>query len=427
MKPELANTELCNGCRTCQNVCPKNAINFEKIIDGFSYPVINENLCIECEKCVSTCPIINPTESILYDSQAFMAKANDESIRLQSSSGGVFTALAGAIIEGGGVVVGAAFSHDFHKVHHIIIDDMSGLSKLRGSKYVQSDLEDAYKKVKERLINGQIVLFSGTGCQVAGLRNYLGRDYDELILVDVVCHGVPSESLWDTYLTELETKYRNQAKYISFRSKRIGWAESGLESTFGKRTYFKELKEDPYLCVFQKNLSLRESCYHCKFKSASLISDISIGDLWGADEISPEFNDNKGISFVLINSPKGKDLFDRISGLLSYKDIDVQEAIKRNRNISTSAVRPPERQQFFKDLSVMGTSLVLKKYAAPSLKKRVKLRLDKMGLLKPLLQLKKHLGGGAALTTEDKNLEYGLLICFDDLKHSKKEMSSRNV
>lgn len=387
----LASSEKCTGCQACVNKCVTGAISMKISLEGFAYPIVDNQKCIECHACESVCPALSSTcitHSLLSDS--YMARAIDENVRFNSSSGGIFPLIAQSVINQGGIVFGVAFENDFKIVKHIAITNLDELYKIQGSKYFQSDIGNTYVEVKEYLKSGRIVLFSGTGCQIAGLKKYLGQDYQSLITVDVVCHGVPSQSLWENYLDLLENKYNSKAKYVNFRSKRIGWEEFGIESKFDDKYYFKELKDDPYLVIFQRNLSLRRSCYNCSYKSMNGISDISVGDLWGINQINPEFNDNKGISFVMIHSEKGRTVFDALSSEIVFKEVDIKQAILYNKNISCSSRMPDSRKNFFEDLNKLPLDKVLKKYSAPSFKTRVKNVCKAIGIYKLLMEIKKH-------------------------------------
>lgn len=405
----LASSEKCTGCQACANKCVTGAISMKIALEGFVYPIIDNQKCVECHACEYVCPELSSTSiahSMLSDS--YMAKANDENVRFNSSSGGIFPLIAKSVINQGGIVFGAAFENDFKSVKHIAITNLEQLYKIQGSKYLQSDIGNAYAQAKRYLKAGRIVLFSGTGCQIAGLKKYLGQDYRSLITVDVVCHGVPAQSLWENYLDLLEKKYSSKARYVNFRSKRVGWEEFGIESKFSEKYYFKELKDDPYLEIFQRNLSLRRSCYNCSYKSINGISDISVGDLWGINQINPDFNDNKGISFIMIHSEKGRDVFDEISSEIVFKEVDTKQAILYNKNISCSSRMPDSRASFFDDLNKLAFDKVIKKYSVPSIKTRVKNACKVIGIYELLMKIKKNRGG------YDKNLEYGLVIVFKE-------------
>lgn len=406
----LPKKEICCGCSACFSICNQKAIFMVPNNEGFRYPKIDTTKCIKCGMCKQVCPVLKIPESFgNEDNTVFAAKARDNNLRLKSSSGGVFSLLANYILKSNGIVVGAAFSEDYRKVSHIMIDSPKQLDRLRGSKYVQSDIGSVYASVKRLLEEKKKVLFSGTGCQIAGLRNYLKKKYDNLYLIDVVCHGVPSPKLWSEYLEQIEKVFHEKAMQISFRFKVSGWEQFGMEVKSDKHYYFRELSDDPYLCAFQKNLNLRESCYCCKLKSSAGISDISLGDLWGASEIVPDFYDNKGISFVYIHSNKGQELLECIAKDIQLVPIDIKAAIAQNPNIAVSAKRPDGRTYFYVDLMNSSLKKTLKKYTKKSKKDKIRGFIEKIGLLPLAYRIlrKKNIGGGY-----DENLKYGLYIQF---------------
>lgn len=277
---------LCCGCSACTNICPENCIIMTENSEGFRYPVIHREKCVDCGLCEKVCPVLHQSHSEDL-CEAYGAITNDIDILLRSSSGGIFTELSTSVLNNGGCVFGAAFTKDFHSVKHVMIENVEGLSELRGSKYVQSDIGKSCQKARAQLEKGRQVLFSGTPCQIAGLRNYLGKEYDNLLLVDIICHGTPSPALWTKYLTAVETQLGGKASYVSFRHKEHGWRRLGMELPFetGKR-YFKELGEDPFLKIFMKNYCLRESCYDCRVKETGSAADITIGDFWGVEHVA---------------------------------------------------------------------------------------------------------------------------------------------
>lgn len=330
----------CCGCEACVNVCPKECISMEQSSEGFYYPKINENICVDCGKCNSVCILENPNISIGERSDVYAAYVNNDEIRNNSSSGGIFTVLANYILENGGVVYGAAFSADW-TVHHIGIYKKEDLYRLQCSKYVQSHIDSSYRNVKEDLISGKKVLFTGTSCQIDGLKRYLGKEYENLYSVDVACHGTPSELVWQKYLSTNFSKVNK----INFRDKSNGWKKYNV--SIGD--YKKVFNQDNYMRLFLGNLTLRESCYNCKSKSGYCKSDLTIADFWGIDVIDPDMYDDRGASLVIVNNEKGKTLFDRISRELVYKQESFSEAVKRNPCVKASSCRPKDRDKFFAD------------------------------------------------------------------------------
>ena len=328
----------CCGCEACVNVCPKKCICMEQNSEGFYYPKIDENICVDCGKCNNVCILENPNINNVERSDVYAAYVNNDEIRNNSSSGGIFTVLANYILESGGVVYGAAFSDDW-TVHHIRIDKKEDLYQLQRSKYVQSHIDQSYKNAKEDLISGNKVLFVGTGCQIDGLKLYLGREYNNLYSIDVACHGTPSELVWKKYLSA----NFSEVNRVNFRDKSDGWKKFNV--SIGD--YKKIFNQDNYMRLFLSNLTLRESCYNCKSKSGYCKSDLTIADFWGIDVIDPDIYDDRGASLVIVNNEKGKTLFDAISKDLVYKQEEFDEAVKHNPCVKVPSNRPKDRDKFF--------------------------------------------------------------------------------
>ena len=271
----------CSGCYSCINICPKKCIEMREDEEGFEYPVVNKNVCINCNLCEKHCPIENKERNI-EEPIAYAAINKNEEIRRESSSGGMFTLLAEAILDKGGVVYGAAFN-DEYIVEHIKVTQKEDLKLLRGSKYVQSKIGTIYEDVRDSLQNGKWVYFTGTPCQVDGLLTYLGKEDSHLICQDIVCHGVPSPKIWKWYLKQIKL---NNAR-ISFRDKSTGW-ESYSFTINQKKKFTQYASDNLYMRAFVKNLSLRPSCYECQSKGIKRKSDITLGDFWGINKVCPE-------------------------------------------------------------------------------------------------------------------------------------------
>ena len=340
--------------------------------EGFKYPAVNSSLCINCGLCEKVCPIINP-KSTAKDSEptAYAAFNKSEDIRRKSSSGGVFTLLAESIISKGGVVFGAAFDECF-EVKHIAVEKIEDLEKLRGSKYVQSDIEDSLRFTKEYLENGRYVLFTGTPCQIAGLKSYLGKDYERLICQDIICHGVPSPLAWEKYKDHRKKRDAEDTLSISFRDKKDGWKAYCVHFEHPEASYCKTFSQDLYMQAFLKNLCLRPSCYECAFKTLDRDSDITLADFWGVQNVHPEMDDDKGISLVLLHSKKGRELFEEIMHQLSFQSTDIHNAIKYNSSAVRSSSRNPQRDKFIKDIKNSDFELVVKKYTKTPFSTRLK-------------------------------------------------------
>lgn len=345
---KIKNKELCSGCHSCFNVCPQQCIKMTADFEGFLYPVIDMENCIDCGLCEKACPIINGYNGAAKG-KAYACINKDEVIRINSSSGGIFTLIATEILKTGGIVFGAAFDEELN-VHHIEVDSRKDLNLLRGSKYLQSRIGDTYKKVENYLKENRSVLFSGTPCQISGLKSYLKKDYDNLILQDIICHGVPSIYVWQQYLKfRKKTAEQDVDRNIlpSFRLKDNGWKNYLLSINFvGEKEYKCIASQDIYIKAFLNNLSLRPSCYACHSKSIVRESDITLADFWGIENVLPEMFDDKGTSLVLVNSEKGRLLFENVADKMICKEVNIDDAIKYNPSAIKSVNRPKNRDKF---------------------------------------------------------------------------------
>lgn len=349
---QIKNKYDCCGCSACIRICPKKCISLKEDNEGFLYPSVNSSDCINCHFCERICPIINvsspPKEICVY---AMMN--SDEQIRMESSSGGIFTLLAQKIIKEGGVVFGAKFNEKWEVIHGFT-ETIDGLSKFRGSKYVQSEMGNCFDEAKKFLNEGRKVLFSGTPCQIAGLLSYLKKRYDTLLTVDFVCHGVPSPRVWKLYLNAICKKTFHRVKTteistINFRSKNTSWRNfSFLAVQKGGRLLLNEQhRKNAYMQGFLNNLYLRPSCHECKFKRFQSQSDLTLADFWGVEKYYPEMNDDKGISLVFTSNSYLKKL------LLSEgaKEISMRQAVDQNPAIFRSVKMRRNRSLFFFDLN----------------------------------------------------------------------------
>lgn len=336
----------CCGCEACRNICPRQCILMKEDKEGFLYPEVNLADCIDCGLCEKVCPVLHPAKE-RRPVAVYAAKHCDDNIRLVSSSGGVFTFIAEKVIDEGGVVFGARFN-DQWKVIHDCVETKERLSCLRGSKYVQSRIGDTYKQALHFLQSGRKVLFTGTSCQIAGLKLFLRKEYDNLLTADVICHGVPSPKVWKKFLDEITSTNRLQVTDISFRNKQKGWRNYFLSVKSDE----KELSDIPvysgiYSHLFLADLMLRPSCYSCPAKSGESCSDITLGDFWGIENILPEFDDDKGCSVALLYNPKSKYF---IEGM-NISDVVYNQAKQGNPSLEVSANCPVNRNYFFRLLN----------------------------------------------------------------------------
>lgn len=352
----------CSGCGTCAAKCPMRCITMQEDNHGFKYPVIDMNKCINCDICRKICPIKNkPETNNILSSYAVFSK--NEELRKQSSSGGVFSELAKQMLSIGGVVFGAGFDKDLNVIH-MSADNQDDLIKLRGSKYVQSDLVDSFKEVKMYLDDKKQVLFSGTPCQIAGLRKFLGCEYENLITVDFICHGVPSPFAWKTYLKQLKNKYSSEIKNISFRNKDSGWKVFSMKIEFCNRKLFRQkLTENAYMKSFLTDTIVRESCTSCVFKGYNGVSDITLADFWGIESIinEDEYINDKGVSAVMIRTTKGQALFNKIQNIV-IKQVSVEDILKSNKSLLTSVKKNELSERFYNEISEKNYDKIVKKY-----------------------------------------------------------------
>lgn len=360
----------CCGCMACVQVCPKQCISIKSDEEGFDYPFVNTDICIDCRLCNKVCPLIN-SESRKKFIRVYASKNLNDNIRLNSSSGGVFTALAEKIIEQGGIVFGCKFDKNWN-VLHSYTDSLKGLAAFRGSKYVQSKINSTYKEVKLFLKSGRKVLFSGTPCQIAALNRYLIKKYPNLLTVEILCHGVPSPYVWQKYIERKKIEYGNEdITRINFRNKRYGWERYHFTIYFNNgMEYDKMAYSDSFFQGFLNNLFLRPSCYSCKCKNGRSGSDITIADYWNINEHIPDFNDNKGINLILTNTSKGEETFKSLN--IEYIPTQITGCTESNGGFAEYISIPQNRKKFFKELpKTNNIERVIIDNLRPSFKKRV--------------------------------------------------------
>lgn len=332
----------------------------------------------------------------------------DKDVRLSSSSGAVFSSLAEYVLNKNGIVYGVAMSEDCYSAEFIAVTDRSGLTKLRGSKYLQAKVGDTFKKAKVELQAGKLVLFTGTGCQVNGLKNFLGKDYDNLICMDVICHGAPSPALWKEYAQYQEKKSGGKLKGINFRCKDESWTDFGLKEVLEdipedsvKRLYIPKDK-DPYMQMFLRDYCLRPSCYECVAKKEKM-SDITIGDFWGIELVDEEMADVSGTSIVILRTKKGDTVFNKIVDGMKTKEVSYEAAIRWNPAEYKSCEKPLCRSAFFEDMCAVGFEDLQTKYEKTNdvaLNEKIKCNIKRM--IKRVLHIK----------TVSSKANYGLLFAF---------------
>ena len=344
----ISEKKNCCGCSACVNICPQKCIDMKRDIEGFEYPSIIESKCINCSLCEKVCPINNSKKIDDRLLESYVAYSHNDDIRLNSSSGGIFSLIAENILDKKGVVFGASFDSNFD-VCHTMIESKSDLYKLRGSKYTQSKIGNTYEQCKQILDSGSIVLYTGTECQISGLKSYLKKEYENLYTVDVLCHGVPSPKLWRKYLEYQEQRYNSSIKQIFFRDKTYGWKDYSINVKFDNNDEYKNIfKNDYFMKLFLKDISLRPSCYDCKFKDINRVSDITLGDCWGIENYMPDMDDDKGTSVVLLHSEKGVNLFNLLKDKMIYKqEFNVDKILAPSADSRKSVFMHPRRNDFF--------------------------------------------------------------------------------
>ena len=344
--PVLADRTRCTGCSACAAVCPKDAIAMKRDKEGFAYPAVDPERCVRCGRCTAVCPILNPKERSGVPA-VFAAWNKDDAIRKDSTSGGVFSLVAEYVLEGGGVVFGAAFDAHQH-LRHIACFRKEDLWRLRGAKYVQSDLGDlgqTFREIKIALETRQ-VLFSGTPCQVEGLYRFLGGRPENLTTCDLVCHGVPSPGVWEDMARSIERRRRKDLQAVRFRNKVTGWKDSHFTTVYDDGTVdTAPLFSTEYGRAFGRALFLRPSCYACPYTTMARVGDLTLGDFWGLrDDELPE-QQEKGVSLLMVNTPHGSHLFDQL--LLGKQVFPPERAVAGNPRLASPIGRPAERAAFF--------------------------------------------------------------------------------
>lgn len=380
-------TDQCTGCRTCEQVCPKHCITMHENSEGFLQPEVDEMRCVECGLCKKKCPQ-NIEHPLNFEQKVYAVRLRDEKALMKSSSGGAFWAMAQVVIDHHGVVFGAAYTKEFSIVH-VKAENYEDLRKMQGSKYVQSDTADTYAECKKELDAGRWVLYTGTPCQIAGLRSYLSKDYSNLITVDLICHGVPSPKLFKKYLSWLSGKYGEPVLEYDFRTKEnVGW---GLEyrAKTKTKTQFLSGGLDPYYNKFLSGSIYRMCCYSCKYANMNRVGDITIGDYWGIEKYHPEFYDKKGVSVIILNTVNGEGFFEKIKNHYDYIESNIPNAMAENKNLSKPTPMPSERVDIYKEIDTLSTTNYFASYFQIPMKRRLKAMIKKMLPQKMILMLKR--------------------------------------
>ncbi len=395
---QVTDKSKCCGCTACETVCPKNCIVLTPDSEGFLYPKVDESECINCGKCERVCPVLNQSVPKGNPSAKIVRNINEETL-MDSTSGGAFTAFAAALIERkNAVIYGAAFDDD-KNVKHKSCSAIDELKMFRGSKFVQSDLSGTYAEIRNRLKNNETVLFSGTPCQVEGLKKVLNGKYDEnLYCIDIVCRGVPSPKLWEVYRGHMESKYKSRITDVKFRNKTYGYHSSTMLLKFENgHIYKKSGRVDPMMRLFTREMCSRPSCSECAFKTEARVSDLTLFDCKRFTQLTGLADDDKGYTAVLIQSDKGEQLLD-----WAYKDICIQQVNKKELiakcGIMLCGKAQPnlKRNELFSQLGKVPLDQIIQKVCPVSKKdviiEKMKSFLYSTGLIKIARKLKKHEG-----------------------------------
>lgn len=394
---QITDKSKCCGCNACGDVCPKDAITFKTDIEGFWYPEVNMERCIDCGLCEKACPELHISELKKndYEQPVTIAAVNrDMRVRWDSTSGGAFSALADTMYAQGGYVSGAVYNEDF-SVSNFISNNPDDLVRLRSSKYLQSNAEGLYKNIRDLLRKGEKVLACGTPCQMAALRSFLRKDYDNLIVVDFICRGVNSPKVYRKYLDSLERKFGGKVVYVKAKNKELGWRNLTRKVVFDNgKVYYGVRMDDDFRRGYHTNVFCRPSCYVCQYKGFPRMADITIADYWGIEKVDKNLDNNIGTSMILLNSKKGEAYFDLVKDKLEWEYTKFESVLPGN-----IALRKPiepakiNREQFFEDLDKGTFDDVVRKYfplrkgAGVSFKGKIK------RLIKPYYLLYKKLGG----------------------------------
>lgn len=366
----IQNKQDCCGCNACGDVCAKKAITFRTDEEGFWYPEVNKDLCTDCGLCERVCPILNLDKAKSHgqrEPRVYGGYHKNIAIRFDSTSGGVFSALANAMYKSGGYVSGAVFNEDW-TVSNYISNNKKDLTRLRSSKYVQSNAEGLYKEIKRLLVAGEKVLACGSPCQMAALRTYLGKDYENLIIVDFLCRATNSPKAYRKYLDYLEDIHGGKITYIKAKNKDHGWRSLARKVVFDNgKVYYGEGHDDHYRRGYHWNYFERPSCYDCKFKGTPRIADITMGDFWGIQNIDPSIDGNLGTSMIMVNTDKGQQFFKKIMSKMEVKEFHLKDVMPGNGPVITGnrcCFEPQnyDRKQMFLDMDTMRFDEVANKY-----------------------------------------------------------------
>lgn len=360
---DIKDKTKCCGCAACEAVCPKHCISMQSDEEGFLYPHIEKTNCIHCAACDRVCPIANKKEKEPFKQHGYLIRHNDKEIRVDSTSGGAFTAFAETIIDKGGYVVGATLNEQL-RVKHIIVDSKKDLGRFRNSKYVQSNLQGVFKTVKDLLEKEKIVCFSGTPCQIESLRAFLKKEYKTLYLIDTVCRAVPSPGIFEKYKEYQAKSFNDEIVGVRFRDKYYGYSYSTLniklKNTESK--YHRGVESDPWLRAFFSEMCDRPSCHQCVFRSRYRSSDITMWDCFNVHNFVPKWDDGTGVTRLLVHTSRGQELLDKSRKYASVIRISSDKIVENVKEMVNSPLPNKRRREFMKDSEIMDGKILFDKY-----------------------------------------------------------------